>query len=574
MKRFVILTVLMLLLGGTTQVPVIANTPVDWQWSAIEIVSTESEYYSFEPEIVSDPSGNIHMIWEEWDEIADSGSDVDIFYKILDASTNVWSAAELVSTESTTSSFDPAIISDPMGNIHVVWEDITEYGGSGTDRDIFYKKLDTSTNVWSTTEIISTESTGNSYDPSIVSDTQGNIHVTWEDYSDYESAGTDADIFYKKWNINFLNWSITEVISISNSGDSWDPFITSDVVDNIHIAWHDTMDLNGAGTDFDIFYTKWDSRSEDWGEVGVISTESTVNSAYPFVEVDSMLNVHIVWHDGTNYDGSGTDWDILYKKWDVDAQIWTTTEVVSSESTGSAFYPNLIGDSFGNIHIIWQDRTDTNNGAGIVYDIYYKIRAADETSWSTSSFLVSTDKLDSETPSLAIDNSDFLHVVWCDASGSTAKDIFYTKLSGLPQTPVLKDIVPNPNNGVINLEWEDSYGANSYSIYREMLPIHSIDGLTAIAETENLYHVDELEDGGIYYYAITANNPEGSILSNTVYSQVAIIIETVNNVITEFATENITISNGGFVSFPVSIPLLFTSSILMIMIYRRKQVSI
>lgn len=574
MKRFVILTVLMLLLGGTTQVPVIANTPVDWQWSAIEIVSTESEYYSFEPEIVSDPSGNIHMIWEEWDEIADSGSDVDIFYKILDASTNVWSAAELVSTESTTSSFDPAIISDPMGNIHVVWEDITEYGGSGTDRDIFYKKLDTSTNVWSTTEIISTESTGNSYDPSIVSDTQGNIHVTWEDYSDYESAGTDADIFYKKWNINFLNWSITEVISEFNSADSWDPFITSDVVDNIHIAWHDTMDFNGAGTDFDIFYTKWDSRSEDWGEVGVISTESTVNSAYPFVEVDSMLNVHIVWHDGSDYGGSGTDWDILYKNWDVNAQVWNPTEVLSTESAAGSAYPSIITDSHDNIHVVWQDKMDTNNGAGIDYDIYYKFRAADDTSWSSSSFLVSTDKLDSETPSLAIDNSDFLHVVWCDASGSTAKDIFYTKLSGLPQTPVLKDIVPNPNNGVINLEWGDSYGANSYSIYREMLPIHSIDGLTAIAETENLYHVDELEDGGIYYYAITANNPEGSILSNTVYSQVAIIIETVNNVITEFATENITISNGGFVSFPVSIPLLFTSSILMIMIYRRKQVSI
>jgi hypothetical protein len=580
MKKYIIITVLILMLGGTTQTPVLANTPVDWQWSAIEIVSAESDHYSIGPEIVRDPSGNIHMIWEEWDEIAGSGSDVDIFYKKLDVPTQVWSSAEVVSTESTTNSFDPSISSDPLGNIHVVWEEVSDYGGSGIDRDIFYKKLDVSTLSWSTTEVISTESTQISYDPSIVSDSQGNIHVTWEDYSDYDSSGTDADIFYKKWNVEFLNWSITEVISIFNSGNSYDPFITSDRMDNIHIAWHDDVDLNGADTDFDIFYTKWDTKSDEWGTVGVISTESTDSSVYAFIVVDNMMNVHVTWHDVTDYDGSGTDTDIFYKQWNVDAQIWTTTEVISTESTSSAFYPNLISDSYENIHVFWQDRTDTNNGAGIDTDIFHKVRTPEDTSWSTSSFLVTTETMDSETPSVAIDNSDFIHLVWCDAGGSTSKDIFYSKLSGIAQTPVLKDIIPNPNNGINHLEWEKAYGANSYSIYRDLIPIHSIGGLTAIAETENLYYVDELDNGGIYYYAITANNPEGSSLSNTVYAQVEMVTETVtenntvivNDIITQFSTENVTISNGGFVNYPVSISLLFVSSILMIMIQRRKHV--
>ncbi len=564
MKRFVILTVFIILLGGTAQSPVIASTPVNWQWSSIDIVSTESEYYSFEPEIVSDSTGNIHMVWEEWYEIGDSGSDIDIFYKKLDVSTQQWSVAEVVSSVSTTSSFDPAISTDPLGNIHVVWEDLTEYESSGTDRDIFYRKLDTSTDVWGTTGIISTESSESSYDPSIVSDTEGNIHVVWEDYTDYDSSGTDSDIFYKKWDGDFLNWSITEVISVLNTGDSYDPFITSDKMDNIHIAWHDNLDINGADGDYDIFYIKWDTRSEEWGAVGLISTESTSDSLYPFIVVDDLMNVHIAWFDLTDYGGSGTDSDIFYKQWNIDSQVWTTTEVLSSESTANAYYPMLTSDSFGNIHAFWQDKTDINNGAGIDQDIFHKIRNPEDTSWDTVSILVSTDKVDSEAVFVAVDNSDFLHVVWCDASGSTSKDIFYAKLSGLAQTPVLKEILPNPNNGVINLEWDKSYGANSYSIYRDHLPLHSIDGLTAIAETDNLYYVDELEDSGIYYYAITANNPEGSSLSNTVYAQV------VNDVITEFSTDNITQSDGGFVDYPVSVPLLFASSILMIMIHRRK----
>lgn len=54
----------------------------------------------------------------------------------------------LVSTESTARSIRPAIVVDTNDNIHIVWDDLTNYGGSGSDSDIFYKRWNNSTQTW------------------------------------------------------------------------------------------------------------------------------------------------------------------------------------------------------------------------------------------------------------------------------------------------------------------------------------------------------------------------------------------------------------------------------------------
>ncbi|GAH53419.1 unnamed protein product, partial [marine sediment metagenome] len=78
------------------------------------------------------------------------------------------------------------------------WSDWTDYAGSGTDFDIFYKHWFISTSLWGTTEVVSTESTSHSGSPSIAIDSTGNVHLSWWDLTDYAGAGTDYDIFYKR----------------------------------------------------------------------------------------------------------------------------------------------------------------------------------------------------------------------------------------------------------------------------------------------------------------------------------------------------------------------------------------
>ena len=53
---------------------------------------------------------------------------------------------------------------------------------------------------WNMTEVISEGSTGDSYSPSLVADNAGNMHVTWHDNTNYAGSGSDFDIFYRYWN--------------------------------------------------------------------------------------------------------------------------------------------------------------------------------------------------------------------------------------------------------------------------------------------------------------------------------------------------------------------------------------
>ncbi len=104
------------------------------------------------------------------------------------------------------------------------------------------------------------------------------------------------------------NSSTTEVVSTESNDTSYEPSLAVASDGNIHIAWMDDTDFIGAGADWDIFY-KWSVAGSGWSAPEVVSTESTSNSSYPSLAVDSSGNVHIAWQDWTDYNGAGADWD-------------------------------------------------------------------------------------------------------------------------------------------------------------------------------------------------------------------------------------------------------------------------
>ena len=207
----------------------------------------------------------------------------------------------------------PTIALGGAGNIYVAWNDLTVYSGSGTDKDIFYKLKNATTGIWTTTEVISTESTGGSWFPKIAVDGAWNIHVTWSDYTDYSGSGTDLDIFYKFKNATTGIWTTTEVVSTESTGESNVPTFALDGAGNIHIAWHDLTVYGGSGIDRDIFYKFKNATTGTWKTTEIVSTESTDDSMYPKIIVDGAGYIHVVWVDFTDYGGSGTDMDIFYK---------------------------------------------------------------------------------------------------------------------------------------------------------------------------------------------------------------------------------------------------------------------
>ncbi len=433
---------------------------IPWKWGDTEVLSTESTGFSFWPSIAVDSVGNIHIAWEDSTNYTNCGTDYDIFYKRWDISTSTWSITEVVSTESTETSSWSSIAVDSVGNIHIAWEDSTNYTNCGTDGDIFYKRWNTSTSTWSITEVVSTESTGGSYYPSLAVNASGNVHIAWEDSTNYTNCGTDRDIFYKRWDTSTSTWSITEVVSTESTGSSYYPSLAVDASETVHITWRDTTDYAYSGPESDIFYKKKDTYFS-WTTTEVVSTISTDAAFIPKIAIDSAGNIHIAWYEFSNILLSGTDMDIFYKRWDASLFSWTTTELVSNISTESSSDLAIATDSIGNVHIAWGDDTNYTN---------------------------------------------------C----GTDMDIFYRFLSKFPIAPKLSPILPNPTyTATVSLDWNDVPSVSLYYIYRSTSNILSVEGLTPVGSTVTSFYDDTLPTSGTFYYVIVASNSNGnSTISN------------------------------------------------------------
>ena len=496
-----------------------------WKWNITEVVSTECIDFSGYPSLAVDSAGNIHIAWEDETDYTGAGTDRDIFYKRWNSSSSSWTIIEVVSTESTDNSFYPSLAVDSTGNVHIAWSDYTNYAGAGTNCDSFYKRWDASTSSWTTTEVVSTESTADSWLPSLAVDSAGHVHIAWSDGTAYAGSGTDRDIFYKRFDATSSSWTTTEVVSTESTSDSYLPSLTVDSAGTVHIAWEDFTIYAGSGIDNDIFYKRWDSSTSSWTTTEVVSTESTDASSNPSLATDTLGNVHVAWYDGTAYAGSDLDMDIFYKRWDASTSSWTTTEVVSTESAGHSNYPSLATDFAGKVHIAWMDLTNYAD-AGTDIDIFYKRWDSSSSSWTTPEVVSTESTSGSWYPSLAVDSAEHVYITWHDSTNYTGAgtdmDIFYKLFTGPLADPELAFIVPNPTEFTsIHLDWNYVLGATTYYVYRSTSYIWSVEGLTPIATVSSSDYIDIVSSEGFYYYVVVAGNFAGnSSHSNCQYVEV------------------------------------------------------
>jgi hypothetical protein len=398
----------------------------------IEVVSTESTRGSYESALTIEEDGTLHVAWRDYSDYAGSDLYPDIFYKKKPGGGS-WSLTEVVSTDLPSSEHLPSMGVDGAGTVHMVWHDSIDLAGSRDALNIVYTHK-VSGGSWSFPEIISTESaTSSSWYASLAVEPDGTVHVAWEDHADYAGSGADGDIFYKQ-KPGGGSWSTTEVVSGDSTGDSSNPSLAVDPDGTVHVAWEDQTDYAGAGGDWDIFYKK-KLFGGSWSLTEVVSTESVVASMESSLAVGPYGAVHVAWQDLTDYAGSGSDWDIFYKK--KPAEVWqpagieggwSTTEIVTTESFGfPSSRPSLAVGPFGTVHVAWMELTNYA-GSGDDADIFYKRKSPGD-SWSLTMLICNRSSARSENPALAVDNEGMVHIVWEDVTDYAGcgddSDIFY-----------------------------------------------------------------------------------------------------------------------------------------------------
>jgi BNR repeat-like domain len=343
---------------------------------------------SWNPAIAIGPSGNVHVVWYD-----KASGGFEIYYKRSTDGGSTWSTRKRLTWSGLSGAPDIAV--DPSGNPHVVW-----MMGAGGNYEIFYKKSTDGGTTWLASKRL-TANAGDSVKPALAVDSFGNPHLAWED----DTPG-NYEIYYKKSTDGGTNWSTSKRLTWT-SGDARELSITVDLSDNPHVVWYENTPGN-----YEIYYKRSTDGGAAWSPAKRL-TWTSIDSQYPKIVADTLGNLYVAWQEyipgnseiyGIKSKDGGTTWSTIKRL------TWTS---------GYSTFPDMVIDSSGSLHIVWDDSTPGN------HEIYYKMTSDGGNTWSTSKRISWTPGY-SAMPDIAAGPSGYLHVVWYDDTPGN-DEIYYIK---------------------------------------------------------------------------------------------------------------------------------------------------
>jgi hypothetical protein len=292
-------------------------------------------------------------------------------------------------------SVDMNIISDSSGKLHLVWADSTP-----GNLEIYYKKSINGGTTWSANKRL-TWTAGDSRYPASAADPFGGLHVVW-----YDDTPGNAEIYYSKSTDGGATWSPSKRLTWTVGNSFW-LALAVDSSGYIHVVWSDPTPGNA-----ELYYKKSMDGGSSWTASKRLTWTSELSSA-PDIAVDSSNSLYVVWHDMTP-----GNLEIYCRKSPDGGATWTSSQRLTLNS-GDSLFPDIVRDSAGNLHVVWEDFTPGK------WEIYYKKSTNGGISWSASKRITWTSGT-SWWPAIAIDSAGNLLLVWQDDTpGGT--DIYYGK---------------------------------------------------------------------------------------------------------------------------------------------------
>jgi len=297
-------------------------------WTTTEVVSSGSSNDSEYTSIAVEPEGTVHVTWDEYTNTTN-----DVYYRMKPAGGN-WTPTECISLQSCDYSAIASICVDQEGNVHVAMTGMNNNG----DSYIYYKMKPAGGN-WTTEEIVTYDSTGYPYESSLAVDSNGTLHIAWDEIA---LPSYIVNIFYKM-KPSGGGWTHVEQVSSSNILGMY-PSLVIDTDDNVHVTWSDltpsyfmdidyrmkskngswsgieTLDLYGfamksqisAGSDgsvsvvfddlgshYEIYY-RTKPMGGDWLNAEVVTDDFNQDAVFPSLAINSSGSAHVTWEDANS----------------------------------------------------------------------------------------------------------------------------------------------------------------------------------------------------------------------------------------------------------------------------------
>lgn len=231
----------------------------------------------------------------------------------------------------------------------------------------------------------------------IVGDSEGNVHIVWEDNRD-----GNWEIYYTK--LNSLGETLVDDVRITdNESYSREPAIAIDSRDNVHLVWYD-----GRDGSMEVYYAVLDINGERI--LDNIRLVSDVSDSYdPAIAVDSDDNIHIAWTDWM--DGSAS---IMYSQLDEDGNILMTFNITTDE--WHSYDASIVVDTDDAVHVMWYDERITSGflSSSASSEISYVKLSSHGQRLMENTALTPLDSLESTSPSLSLYQDNDVNFAWQD----------------------------------------------------------------------------------------------------------------------------------------------------------------
>jgi hypothetical protein len=437
-----VVVVVLLALNGSQWVRAQAGN-----WTEPTVISALPDGVCWFPDLAVDVLGSVHVIWCQttplegtlWEQVyhahwnGESWSNPnDIVPYSLDIVRN-------------------AIATDLAGNVHLI------FGGSVYDRNfgLYYRKAPAgeawSAAAWSTPHRINQ---GISYMGDIALDSQGGIHVIYDDTLHYadEDEPAMADIYYRHSTDGGRIWSAPINLYPGPLTGSARPQMEIDSKDVIHVTLDEGWDrLSGKGEPAYSVYTSSADGGETWTPTTVITyPDSTV--AQLTVGSNGQGGVMLVWRAASR--------DELFYQWSTDnGHSWgapsTIPRVFARPWSNPFGMYDMATDSAGHIHLLVIGRESQEKDA--LQGVYHLVWDGDY--WSVSERIFASSELYPEYPKIVVYEGNQLHAAWFTREGSVwdqdvNREVWYSRgqspaphqaVTPLPTpTPLPPTVTPSP----------------------------------------------------------------------------------------------------------------------------------
>lgn len=271
--------------GGVNAYDIAHYTYANNEWNNMGILYNNTSHFSLRPVIAVDSNNDLHCIWQvtKYSGYANS----EILYKKY-TSTLGWDDSPTQISKTIGASEYPTLAVDSYSNIYAVWKDSEE--STFYPKRVLMKKF-TVGNGWDVSySIICETSVDDQYatmDPSVIVDSNDDIHLVWKD----NHLGNSNTIYCKKY--NKTNWENAVTISEGNF-NSTAPIIGMDNTGNIYVVWSE----RNSSYSYEILSRKFNPVTDSWEPIVNVSETPSQDSRNPNIPVSLKNSLVVMWTEG------------------------------------------------------------------------------------------------------------------------------------------------------------------------------------------------------------------------------------------------------------------------------------